>query len=103
MKAVVAAFNQEKALVAAFSVITNLQMELFEALVMYHTGALTQAGSRKSLQSSHSTTRHLVTVTTEQTGTARGEHCRVVVCTCIGDTGDMEISCVCRYGDILCV
>ena len=33
MKAVVAAFNQEKALVGAFSVITNIQMELFEALV----------------------------------------------------------------------
>ena len=33
MKAVVAAFNQEKALVGAFSVITNLRMELFEALV----------------------------------------------------------------------
>ena len=33
MKAVVAAFNQEKALVEAFSVITNLRMELFEALV----------------------------------------------------------------------
>ena len=32
-KAVVAAFNQEKALVGAFSVITNLRMELFEALV----------------------------------------------------------------------
>ena len=31
-KAVVAAFNQEKALVGAFSVITNLRMELFEAL-----------------------------------------------------------------------
>ena len=30
MKAVVAAFNQEKALVGAFSVITNPQMELFE-------------------------------------------------------------------------
>ena len=29
MKAVVAAFNQEKALVGAFSVITNLRMELF--------------------------------------------------------------------------
>ena len=34
MKAVVAAFNQEKALVGAFSVITNLSMELFEALVI---------------------------------------------------------------------
>ena len=33
MKAVVAAFNQEKALVGAFSVTTNLRMELFEALV----------------------------------------------------------------------
>ena len=33
MKAVVAAFNQEKALVGAFSMITNLLMELFEALV----------------------------------------------------------------------
>ena len=33
VKAVVATFNQEKALVGAFSVITNLRMELFEALV----------------------------------------------------------------------
>ena len=33
VKAVVAAFNQEKALVGAFSVITNLRMEIFEALV----------------------------------------------------------------------
>ena len=33
MKAVVAAFNQEKALVETFSVITNLRMELFETLV----------------------------------------------------------------------
>ena len=32
MKAVVAAFNQEKVLVGAFSVITNLRMELFQAL-----------------------------------------------------------------------
>ena len=32
MKAVVAAFNQEKALVGAFSVITILRMELFKAL-----------------------------------------------------------------------
>ena len=36
MKAVVAAFNQEKALVGAFSVITNLRMELFEALYATH-------------------------------------------------------------------
>ena len=33
MKAVVAAFNQEKALVGAFSVITNLRMDFFEALM----------------------------------------------------------------------
>ena len=33
VKAVVAAFNQEKALVGALSMITNLRMELFEALV----------------------------------------------------------------------
>ena len=40
MKAVVAAFNQEKALVGAFSVITNLRMELFEALAPHtHTHA----------------------------------------------------------------
>ena len=32
VKAVVAAFNQEKALAGAFSVITNLRMQLFEAL-----------------------------------------------------------------------
>ena len=31
MKAVVGAFDQGKALVGAFSVITNLRMELFEA------------------------------------------------------------------------
>ena len=35
MKAVVAAFNKEKALVGAFSVITSLRMQLFEAL--HHT------------------------------------------------------------------
>ena len=37
MKAVVAAFNQEKALVGAFSVITKLRMELFQALVVTRT------------------------------------------------------------------
>ena len=35
MKAVVAAFNQEKALVGAFSVITNLRMDLFQALHLH--------------------------------------------------------------------
>ena len=38
MKAVVAAFNQEKALVGTFSVLTNLRMELFQALVSRLTG-----------------------------------------------------------------
>ena len=38
MKAVVAAFNQKKALVGAFSVITNLPMEHFEALVLAVSG-----------------------------------------------------------------
>ena len=46
MKAVVAAFNQEKALVGAFSVITNLRMELFEALDN------TQCGGDKELSAS---------------------------------------------------
>ena len=34
MKALIGAFNQEKALAGAFSVITNLRMELFEALIL---------------------------------------------------------------------
>ena len=38
MKAVVAAFNQEKALVGAFSVITNLRMNFFEALSTISSG-----------------------------------------------------------------
>ena len=46
MKAVVAAFNQEKALVGAFSVITNLRMELFEAL-FYSTVAKNQISWRE--------------------------------------------------------
>ena len=37
VKAVVSAFNQEKALVGAFSVITNLRMDLFEALTILQT------------------------------------------------------------------
>ena len=36
MKALVGAFNHKKALVGAFSVITNLRMELFEALLQDH-------------------------------------------------------------------
>ena len=36
LKAATTAFNQEKALVGAFSVITNLRMELFEALLHWY-------------------------------------------------------------------
>ena len=43
MKAVVAAFNQEKALVGAFSVHTNLRMELFQALLVT-TPRVSQSG-----------------------------------------------------------
>ena len=43
MKVVVAAFNQEKALVGAFSVITNLRMKLFEALVPSVSPVLAQS------------------------------------------------------------
>ena len=39
MKALVGAINQEKALVGAFSVITNLRMDLFEALIYTDTDA----------------------------------------------------------------
>ena len=42
VKAVVAAFNQEEALVGAFSVFTNLRMELFQALVKAYTGSMTE-------------------------------------------------------------
>ena len=46
---VVAAFNQEKALVGAFSGITNLRMELFEALVFRDLIALTPSPCRAAL------------------------------------------------------
>ena len=45
MKAVVAAFNQEKALVGAFSVITNLRMDFFEALVVSSATATAAAAA----------------------------------------------------------
>ena len=53
MKVVVAAFNQEKALVGAFSVITNLRMELFEALASMVTVV---AGSSSSPSSARMST-----------------------------------------------
>ena len=49
MKAVVAAFNQEKALVGAFSVITNLRMELFEALAVM-CNVIKVAGLQKQIK-----------------------------------------------------
>ena len=47
VKAVVATFNQEKSLVGDFSVITNLRMELFEALVDTVAGVLVAADWHK--------------------------------------------------------
>ena len=50
MKAVVAAFNQEKALVGAFSVITNLRMELFQALLLRDPGLTASVITAAKLQ-----------------------------------------------------
>ena len=55
MKAVVAAFNQEKALVGAFSVLTNLRMELFQALI-----ATPQLSSAQPLELNLSIVVHLL-------------------------------------------
>ena len=54
MKAVVAAFNQEKALVGAFSVLTNLRMELFQALAQVCWATL---ASRKAAAASGAVTK----------------------------------------------
>ena len=53
MKAVVAAFNQEKALVGAFSVITNLRMELFEALTSIIIIIMIIMGQRDMARAGH--------------------------------------------------
>ena len=45
MKALLGAFNQEKALVEAFSVITNLRMEIFEALLKEVTAEAVDRGA----------------------------------------------------------
>ena len=50
VKAVVAAFNQEKALVGAFSVIANLRMDLFEALHNTYNQTQSLTASHKSCQ-----------------------------------------------------
>ena len=49
MKAVVATFNQEKALVGAFSVITNLRMDLFEALTSDNVTLYVTVGTMASV------------------------------------------------------
>ena len=51
MKAVVAAFNQEKALVGAFSVITNLRMELFQAPVRRECRSLCRIVTGRNINS----------------------------------------------------
>ena len=62
MKAVVAAFNQEKALVGAFSVITNLRMDLFEALLLtlLQYAAIGSSCVPPSLQPSHHTSLPII-------------------------------------------
>ena len=80
MKAVVAAFNQEKALVGAFSVITNLRlrMELFEALVPTvphtHCPLLAVRGQhrQRSLRGACERDHHLRVQTLAQPGAAGG-------------------------------
>ena len=57
MKAVVAAFNQEKALVEAFSVITNLRIDLIEALSIYTDGC---SGVRDAVDPEHRVEDHQV-------------------------------------------
>ena len=50
MKALVGAFNQEKALAGAFSVITNLRMELFQALMLMYWSSEPERDDRGSDQ-----------------------------------------------------
>ena len=64
MTAVVAAFNQEKALVGAFSVTTNLRMELFEGLVQEggdQPGRHEETPAAGAHQPRHWANTHLVT------------------------------------------
>ena len=60
MKAVVAAFNQEKALVGAFSVLTNLRMELFQALLatLHQAGASLECEDRNKNRPLHLAAQH---------------------------------------------
>ena len=58
MKAVVAAFNQEKALVGAFFVITNLRMELFGALSSTPTQLIPFLARQRQLSPINTTTNN---------------------------------------------
>ena len=67
MKAVVAAFNQEKALVGAFSVITNLRMDFFEALMRigsYHAAMINDWRLARQLFSKEEFSGRIVNYTT---------------------------------------
>ena len=50
MKALVGAFNQEKALVGAFSVITNLRMYLFHALRRFQWSSARQQSAARAME-----------------------------------------------------
>ena len=62
VKVVVAVFNQEKALVGAFSVIRNLRMDLFQALlsIHLHDGSREQAAGSGPLHALHAAFRSVV-------------------------------------------
>ena len=92
MKAVVAAFNQEKALVGAFSVITNLRMELFQALpasvTQFRCGSDVTAainGYFESVALSH--IRDIVTYWQPADGHVPASHPSRVTCHARGNTG----------------
>ena len=66
VKAVVAAFNQEKALVGAFSVITNLRIELFEAVVSLCDLVLCRDADQRLVLVAGRTGAHTITCTPAQ-------------------------------------
>ena len=67
---VVAAFNQKKDLVGAFSVITNLRMDLFEALLGTHQQAIR---ARR-----YSASRYNLTTASKYRVQREGEHSELV-------------------------
>ena len=66
MKAIAAAFNQEKALAGAFSVITNLRMNLLEAL----------ADTAQITSSRHNSRYSYIYISTAATGSGSATSCR---------------------------